>query len=35
MNGILFGPEIPLSRLNRRVTQKQLDLLKLAAASAA
>ena len=31
MDQILFGPEVPLGRLNRCVPQKHLDLLKLAA----
>ena len=28
---LLFGPEIPLGRLHRRVSQKQLDLLQVPA----
>jgi len=35
MNQILLGAEIPLRRLNRGVTQQQLDLLKLPATGAA
>jgi hypothetical protein len=34
MNQILLRAEIPLRRLNRRVAQQQLDLLKLAATGA-
>ena len=35
MHQVLFGSQIPLGRLNRRVSQQQLNLLKLAACSAA
>jgi hypothetical protein len=35
MRQILPGPQIPLRRLNRRMSEEQLNLLKLAAGSAA
>ena len=35
VNQILLGPEVSLGRLNRRVAQQHLDLLKLAAGGAA
>jgi hypothetical protein len=35
MNQVLFGTKIPLSRLDGRMAQQQLNLLKLAAAGAA
>ena len=35
VNEVLFGSQIPLGRLDRRVAQKQLNLLKLPAGGAA